>query len=54
MPDITMCINEECNKVEKCYRSKKSGTKPSERQSHTMFYEDDNGECTYFVQKFKG
>ena len=30
MPDISMCASEDCPLAVNCYRSEKSGTKPSE------------------------
>ena len=51
MPDISMCMNIECDKRKQCYRSYYSGTKPSHWQSYGSFAPDENGECKAFWDK---
>lgn len=50
MPDITMCLNEECDKKEKCYRFKSN---PSYRQSYCMFnFKENNYGCFWeYIEK---
>ena len=43
MPDIAMCANPNCPLAVDCYRSTKSGTKPSEfRQAYSPFQWEEN------------
>lgn len=49
MPDITMCLNTLCPKINQCKRSLDSGTKPSYMQSVAMFGLHE-GECEYFIE----
>lgn len=45
MPDICMCVSNECPRRNECYRWR---VKPSEhRQSISRFYKN-NEECSYF------
>lgn len=54
MPDITMCLNNDCKVSHKCYRHSKSGTQYSYHQSVCHFKPDNKGECThYWVREIK-
>jgi len=47
MPDVSMCMNEECPLKEKCYRFTAT---PNERiQSYGMFEPDKEGKCDYYL-----
>lgn len=45
MPDITMCINQNCLVKERCYRYRAI---PSGYQSMAVFEPNSNGLCSYF------
>lgn len=46
MPDISMCLSENCTKSTTCYRHPDSGTKPCE-QWQTWFGPEPEG-CAYY------
>ena len=46
MPNISMCMNDECHLAKECYRHE---AKPSEWQSYSYFHPDDAGECYHFM-----
>jgi len=46
MPDISMCLNDECHLAKECYRHE---AKPSEWQSYSCFHPDESGECKHFL-----
>ena len=49
MPDISMCIEDKCPLAHKCYRHKKSGTRPSDPHQwyqEYKFHTDDKGVTT--------
>jgi len=48
MPDISMCLSENCPKSSQCYRHEASGTKPSMMQGYTSFKPDAVGNCAYY------
>jgi len=50
MPDISMCADDECPSRAECYRSKASGTVPSEhQQAFTDFQRPPaNQQCSQF------
>jgi hypothetical protein len=50
MPDISMCADDECPSRTMCYRSKASGTVPSEhQQAFTDFQrQHDRDQCPFF------
>ena len=48
MPDITMCLSENCPKASQCKRHKDSGTMASTWQSYSAFEPDDAGNCEYY------
>ena len=45
MPDITMCLNSECDKRDSCYRFVAI---PSDYQSYGSFRPEPDGECLHF------
>lgn len=45
MPDISMCVNQDCLVKERCYRYRAI---PSEYQSIAFFSPDNNGMCDYY------
>lgn len=45
MPDISMCMNEECNIKEKCFRYMAT---PDKIQSYSRFNEDNQKKCGYY------
>lgn len=45
MPDISMCVNQDCLVKERCYRFRAI---PSDYQSIAFFTPNDNGLCSYF------
>lgn len=45
MPDISMCMKEDCPMNMKCYRFT---AKPNDWQSYGAFKPDDDGTCTHF------
>ena len=52
MPDITMCMNNECKKCTSCYRFM---AKPWEYgQSYFMGLLDEKGKCEYYWKMAKG
>lgn len=46
MPDISMCLNEECPLKDRCYRF--TATPNEDWQSYAEFAPDENGECEAF------
>lgn len=46
MPDITMCVNENCEDKESCYRYK---AKPNWNQSYATFKKEDGNKCEHFL-----
>jgi len=50
MPDISMCLNNECHLAKECYRHE---VKPSEWQSYSYFRPDEVGECHNFLPIWK-
>ena len=52
MPDISMCMNEECKLAPTCRRSPKSGTVPTPNwQSWAAFEPDADGTCDVYWEK---
>lgn len=51
MPDISMCSNDECPLVKKCYRHEAEPTPMM--QAYSEFTPDDDGECEYFMEIWK-
>ena len=48
MPDISMCINKDCNLSNMCYRFLAT---PSEPQSYTEFKPNNDGTCDNFKER---
>lgn len=48
--DISKCANDDCTKKEQCLRWT---LEPSKYQSFTMFYQDEYGDCDYFINNEK-
>ena len=52
MPDITMCMQDDCTRSKTCYRHKDSGTKPSEfMQSYFLGGDPENCEWYWPTRK---
>lgn len=49
MPDITMCMNDECHLAKECYRHEAT---PSDWQSYGMFKPNADGTCKHFMPIF--
>jgi hypothetical protein len=51
MPDISLCLNEDCKLKMKCYRY--TATPNEWRQSYTFFKPDSENSCQYFLPQTK-
>lgn len=52
MPDITMCMQDDCTRSKTCYRHKDSGTKPSEfMQYYFLWHNPANCEWYWPTRK---
>ena len=49
MPDISMCMNEECQKKESCYRF--TATPNPYSQCYIGAKPEENGECQWYIEK---
>jgi len=50
MPDITMCMNDECHLAKECYRHEAT---PSDWQSYSHFRPNEAGDCDHFLPIYK-
>lgn len=50
MPDISMCMNDECHLAKECYRHE---AKPGEWQSYSYFRPNEAGDCDHFLPIWK-
>ena len=48
MPDMTMCLNEDCKMKRKCYRHEAKPASP--QQPYARFVPEDDGECEHFLK----
>lgn len=49
MPDITLCVSENCPIRNDCYRNQ---AEPSDWQSFCDFYKDDEKDCDLFMKMY--
>ena len=53
MPDISMCMNNDCPLKEKCRRHEASGTKPNPyMQAYTVYKYNSDNTCPEFMEKY--